>query len=226
MTGRRRFDTFSPMPRRAATTPPAASAERTTLDQIAPDLRPLGVPIGTLKPDPDNLRTHGDRNLASIRASLALHGQRKPVVATTDGVVVAGNGTLLAARSMGWTHLAVVRYDGPPEKLRAFAVQDNRTAELAEWDRAALSAALPELADQGYTLEELGWNDDELRALDVDVGEPAKGGATDGGTGTDPGAGRYQTQFGVIVICRDEKEQEAVYERLKSDGFECRVVVT
>jgi len=214
------------MPRRPTTTAPATPPA--TLDMIAPDLRPLAVPIATLSPDEQNLRQHGDRNLAAIRASLAQHGQRKPVVATSAGVVVAGNGTLLAAREMGWTHLAATRYDGPPEKLRAFALQDNRTAELATWDRAALAGAIPELVDEGFTLEDLGWNDGELAAL-VDDGDGAGGDGKEtgpGGTGTDPGGGRYKTQFGVIVMCSDEKEQEAVYERLKGEGLECRVVVT
>ena len=33
-------------------------------------------------------------------------------------------------------------------------------------------------------------------------------------------------KFGVIVICKDEAEQQAVYEQLKADGLTCRVVVT
>ena len=34
----------------------------------------------------------------------------------------------------------------------------------------------------------------------------------------------YKPQFGVIVICADEREQEAVYDRLKNEGLTLRIV--
>lgn len=36
----------------------------------------------------------------------------------------------------------------------------------------------------------------------------------------------YKEQYGVIVICKDEGEQKEVYERLHSEGYECKVVTT
>ena len=34
----------------------------------------------------------------------------------------------------------------------------------------------------------------------------------------------YKEQFAVVVICKDEKEQESIYNRLKSDGLKLKVV--
>lgn len=34
----------------------------------------------------------------------------------------------------------------------------------------------------------------------------------------------YQPQFGIIVICADEKEQKAVFQRLAADGYKLKVV--
>lgn len=31
-------------------------------------------------------------------------------------------------------------------------------------------------------------------------------------------------QFGIIVICRDEKEQEEIYDRLRKEGLKLKVV--
>lgn len=39
----------------------------------------------------------------------------------------------------------------------------------------------------------------------------------------DPGF-KYQEQYGVIVQCESEQHQKEVYERLRDEGFECRVV--
>lgn len=35
---------------------------------------------------------------------------------------------------------------------------------------------------------------------------------------------KYREQFGVIVICRDEKHQARVYDGLWKRGHQCRVV--
>lgn len=34
----------------------------------------------------------------------------------------------------------------------------------------------------------------------------------------------YKEQYAVVVICEDEKQQEAVYNRLKAEGHKCKVV--
>lgn len=34
----------------------------------------------------------------------------------------------------------------------------------------------------------------------------------------------YKQQFAVVVICEDEKEQEAIYNRLKDEGYKLKVV--
>jgi len=48
-------------------------------------------------------------------------------------VVIAGNGTLAAAQSLGWTEVEVTRVpsDWSPEQARAYALADNRTALIA-----------------------------------------------------------------------------------------------
>lgn len=34
----------------------------------------------------------------------------------------------------------------------------------------------------------------------------------------------YKEQYAVVVICKDEKEQENIYNRLKEEGFKLKVV--
>ena len=34
----------------------------------------------------------------------------------------------------------------------------------------------------------------------------------------------YKQQYAVVVMCKDESEQEAVYNRLKAEGFKLKVV--
>ena len=114
------------------------------------------VAIDSLRPDPANARRHGERNLESIKASLTRFGQQKPIVVATDGTVVAGNGTLEAAQALGWDHINVIRTRLDGSEAAAFAVADNRTGELAEWDTTALASMLE--ADRlvpGFTADEI-----------------------------------------------------------------------
>jgi ParB family transcriptional regulator, chromosome partitioning protein len=100
------------------------------------------VPINDLTPDPANARKHGERNLSSIIDSLRAFGQQKPIVVDRRGVVIAGNGTLEAAKRLGWEEIAVVRTELDPTQATAFGIADNRTAELAEWDHDVLVSLL------------------------------------------------------------------------------------
>jgi len=78
------------------------------------------------------------------------------------GVVRAGNGTLEAARSLGWEELSVVVSDLSGDEMTAFAIADNRTAELAEWDDEVLVATLRALEEADVPLEDTGFTAEEL----------------------------------------------------------------
>jgi hypothetical protein len=41
-----------------------------------------------------------------------------------------------------------------------------------------------------------------------------------------PTADRHREQYGVIVLCKDEAEQRALYDRFRAEGLRIRVVVT
>jgi site-specific DNA-methyltransferase (adenine-specific) len=117
------------------------------------------VLIDDLELDPQNARKHDDDNLKAIAGSLKAFGQRKPIVLHRR-TVVAGNGTLIAARSLGWTEIHVVRVpdDWTADQVKAYALADNRSAELAEWDEQVLTQQLKELELADWDVEALGFD--------------------------------------------------------------------
>jgi 16S rRNA G966 N2-methylase RsmD len=123
------------------------------------DLRIETVEIASLTFDPSNARKHDGKNLEAIAGSLKLFGQRKPIVVTPDNIVVAGNGTLEAAKTLGWSEIVIARtpIGWTWDQIKAFALADNRTAELAEWDDKILADQLLELDANGWALEEFGF---------------------------------------------------------------------
>ena len=131
------------------------------------------VKIENLTPDPNNARTHDDTNLKAIQGSLTQFGQRKPIVISQDNVIVAGNGTVEAAKRLGWTEIEAVRVpaDWDAERIKAFALADNRTAELASWDTEVLNKQLQELAEAGVEVAEFGFELPEIPVLDIETYE-------------------------------------------------------
>ena len=142
------------------------------LTHIADQLRPLAVEVSTLVEDPANARLHPTRNMEAITASLRRFGQRKPVVVRREGMIVeAGNGTLAAARALGWDHLAAVLVDDDATTATGFAIADNRTAERATWDDAALARLLGAVKDEMPEME-LGFSDEEIKHILIDPEAP------------------------------------------------------
>jgi len=122
------------------------------------------LPVEGLTHDPDNARARGPRAVEAIANSLDAFGQQKPIVVTKGGVVIAGNGTLDAAKLLGWESLECQVADLSPTQARAFAVADNRTAELAFWNDAQLLRAL-NAAQEAEMLDATGFDEADLEAL-------------------------------------------------------------
>jgi ParB-like chromosome segregation protein Spo0J len=128
------------------------------------------VQIDAISHDPANLRTHSQKNLDAIKASLRRFGQVKPIVVDQRGIVLAGNGTLQAARELGWQEIKIVRTGLAGAEAVAYGIADNRTAELAAWDEVALADVLASLQVEDAALaESSGFTADDIAKL---VGSP------------------------------------------------------
>ena len=125
------------------------------------------VAVSSLELDEDNAREHPPENRKVLESSLAQFGQRKPIVVTKDNVVIAGNGTLLAAQALGWSDIAVVRVpeDWSEDMIRAFAIADNRSTDLSSFNAAILTEQLGELEIAQFDLEAVGFTPSDLERL-------------------------------------------------------------
>lgn len=134
------------------------------MSQIAESLQGLKVPLSELHLLANNPRKG---NVAAVIKSYKAFGQLKPIVARkSTGEIIAGNHQYQAAKELGWSEIAVVWADVDEKTARAFAVADNRTGELAEWDVSALIASLSDLDSTlfdaaGFSIDEL----DDLKAI-------------------------------------------------------------
>ncbi len=137
-------------------------------------MKSRSVPVDSIHLDPANARRHPERNVAAIKASLARFGQVTPLVVDLDNVVRKGNGTLLAARELGWAKVDVVDAPKGAVEATAYSVADNRSSDLGENDDAALAAILRALQAEGIPLEDVGYADAEFDALIASLQKPGE----------------------------------------------------
>ena len=119
-----------------------------------------------LLPYARNARTHSDEQIAQIAASIAEFGFTNPILAGSDGVIVAGHGRLAAAQKLGMEQVPVVVLDHlRPTQRRALVIADNRIAENAGWDEAMLRVELVALQDDDFDVSLTGFDADALAEL-------------------------------------------------------------
>ena len=133
------------------------------------EMRIESLNIQDLEHDAKNAREHSHHNIEAIKESLRRWGQQKPIVIGQDNVVVAGNGTLAAARELGWKQIQTVRTDLNEAEKLGYAIADNRTAELADWDEVQLAATLQDIAQED--IESTGFSVDDLNSLVSSIGK-------------------------------------------------------
>lgn len=136
-------------------------------------------PTDKLLPYARNARTHSEDQVAQIAASIAEFGFTNPILAGSDGIIVAGHGRLAAAQKLGLEIVPVVVLDHlTPTQRRALVIADNRIAENAGWDDAMLRIELEALMGEGFDLDITGFDADALAEL-IAGDEPDNEGQTD-----------------------------------------------
>ena len=165
--------------------------------------------LSELTPYANNPRLN-DGAVDAVAASIKAFGFKVPLVVTADGVIVAGHTRLKAAQKLGLkTVPCIVADDLTPEQIKAFRLADNKVGELAGWDFEKLDLELEEL---DFDMTPFGFDDESSGGED---GAPVINTETNF---------NYREQYGVIVMCADESEQERTYNKLTEEGYSCKVV--
>jgi ParB-like chromosome segregation protein Spo0J len=124
--------------------------------------------IDDLTPYTGNSRTHSDKQIAQIAASIRTFGFTNPVLIGDAGLIVAGHGRVEAAKLLGNDEVPTIELGHLSDaERRAYVIADNRLAELAGWDRDILAIELQALSelDLDFDLEITGFETAELDLL-------------------------------------------------------------
>ena len=123
----------------------------------------------SLVPFRHNARRHPDKQIVQLAANISRWGFPIPIVADQDNVIVAGHGRWEAAKKLKLAEVPVIRRHFLNEaERRAFALADNRLAELSSWDPEILSGELEILFESGFDIEAIGFSTADLDFAIVD----------------------------------------------------------
>lgn len=111
-------------------------------------------PVAGLTTNPLNARRHSQKQVDKIAASIKSFGFNVPLIVDEAGQLIAGHGRLAAAQCLGMIEVPTIAISGLSDaQVRAFAIADNRIAELSDWDEAILAAEFESLLKLGEGLD-------------------------------------------------------------------------
>ena len=168
----------------------------------------------------NNPKIHTDEQIDKIAKSIELtKGLRQPIVIDKNNVIVVGHGRVQAAMQLGLeTVPCELADDLTEEEIRAYRLIDNELAK-GESDLDLLEQELASFNDI-----DMGEFFDELDEFKKNVSSPESNQTSESEQPNLSSNFNYKEQYGVIVMCKDEREQEKIYTRLTDEGFSCKVV--
>lgn len=130
-----------------------------------------------MKPDElipyENNPRINDQAVDAVANSIEELDFRNPIIVDKNNVVIAGHTRLKAAKQLGLEEVPVIKAnDMTPEQARAYRLIDNKTNELADWDKVALNEELKELQDY-LDMEDFGFDSliEEAEELEIKTRE-------------------------------------------------------
>jgi ParB-like chromosome segregation protein Spo0J len=163
------------------------------------------IKITEVKPNPNNPRVIKDDKFDKLVASIKEFPKMleiRPIVVNDDMIVLGGNMRLKACKAAGLKEVHVIKASELTEdEQRQFIIKDNVSGGEWDWDMLANEWDVGQLEEWGLDVP-INLETEEQKDLSDELKET----------------------FEVIITCKDEKNQEQIYNKLIGEGYECRVL--
>tara|TARA_R110000823_G_C15880417_1_gene495013 strand:- start:75 stop:1283 length:1209 start_codon:yes stop_codon:yes gene_type:complete len=126
------------------------------------------VKIEDIIPYHDNPRVNEDA-INVVKKSLEEFGFQQPLVLDKDNTIIVGHTRYAAATELGYKEIPCFIADNlNDEKIKAYRIMDNKSAEYASWNYGLLTKEMTDLLESNYDLEFTGFTDKEIQDLGLD----------------------------------------------------------
>lgn len=114
---------------------------------------------GEVIPYINNSRTHSERQVQQVAASIKEFGFTNPILIDQKGGIIAGHGRLQAAQLLNLNEVPTITLEGLTDaQKKAYVIADNKLALNAGWDDELLKVEIEALSDSNFDLGVLGWD--------------------------------------------------------------------
>jgi DNA modification methylase len=155
------------MARAKAPAPPSLSS--TELQALMDRGTVERLPLSSVIPWDENPREHDEQQLEMLVKSIRAHGFCAPLVVQSSSMkLVAGHGRRLALLRIAAGNdilVPIVKADLTDAQAVAYAVADNRIAELSTWNIPLLRSACTLLDDGAFDFESIGYSPEAMNEL-------------------------------------------------------------
>lgn len=164
--------------------------------------------LSEIKPSDKNPRQIKKEKLELLKKSVSEFEKMmylRPIVVDESGTILGGNMRYRALKALGRTEIPdewVTRaQDLTEQEKRRFVIEDN--AGFGEWDWDVLANEWDDcpLADWGVDVPKfIEGGDEEIKDIEI------------------------KASFRIEIVCKDEEEQEKLYNKFIEEGLECRLL--
>lgn len=170
------------------------------------------APIDSIIPYINNPRKNTDSAITKVAASIKEFGWQQAIVVGADMVIIAGHTRFLAAKKLGLTEVPIKIADNLTDaQIKAYRINDNRSAQESLWDEELLKIEMESLQELGADLDITGFDPEEIEKLFKEIGVE-----------DEPSDKELEPTFEVVVECKNEREQQKVFDLLQSQGYKCK----
>lgn len=178
------------------------------------------INLSDIIPYANNPRNNDGEAVDKVASSIKEFGFNVPIVIDKDNVIITGHTRYKAAKKLKIDEVPCIYAEHlTPAQVKAYRIADNKVSEFSTWNNDLLSIEIEQLQELDFDLELTGLEITEITDLisgDDEEEEPEVSEANF----------NYQEQYGVIVMCEDEEQQEKIYNDLLEQGYTCKVVAT
>jgi ParB-like chromosome segregation protein Spo0J len=159
-----------------------------------------------------------DHAVDQMASAIREFGFKIPVIIKSDGTLIDGHLRIKAAKKLGLKKVPAILGDDLTEaQIKAFRINVNRMAEIAEWDVELLKLEIEDLIELDYNIETIGMDDDYLKKLHINFDAEFIPNLPD-----ENQEKNKSVDMTVIVECENMEQQQELFIELRDRGYKVK----
>lgn len=147
-----------------------------------------------------------DNAVDVVAKSIEKYGFKNPLIVDTNGKIWCGNTRYKASKKLGLKEVpCIIADDLTEEQIREYALLDNKTNELADWDFELLGEELAELDLSDFDLDWGINEDDNSNKERIDKSD------------------KLNDIYEITISCQNENDLENIYNEFIERGYKCKI---